>query len=289
MLDALLDPLRSGIGQRALLEVLIVAAACGPLGVWVLLARQAYAAESLSHGMLPGLVLAAVAGAPAALGAAGGVVLAAAAIALASRDERIGADNAVAVVISALFGLGAILALSPAAPPRLGELLFGDLLGVSSADLAITAALALGVAAALAAAHRPLALAVFDPSSARALGARPGAVTLLVLVLLAVTTVAAVQALGNLLVVALIIAPAAAALNLSGRLPSALAAAAALTALAGIAGLYVSFYLDIAAGASVALCAVALFALSLVRPGRGRGGAAVRRGRTRSPIDALGA
>ena len=117
------------ITRRALVEVLILALALGPLGVWVLLHRQAYAAESLSHGLLPGLVLAALAGLPLVLGAAGGALVAAGAIALAGRDERIGADIGVAVAVSALFGLGAMLALAPDAPPRLEELLFGDLLG----------------------------------------------------------------------------------------------------------------------------------------------------------------
>ena len=124
------------ITRRALLEVLILALALGPLGVWVLLHRQAYAAESLSHGLLPGLVLAALAGLPLVLGAAGGALVAAGAIALAARDERIGSDIGVAVAVSTLFGLGALLALAPDAPPRLEELLFGDLLGISGADLA---------------------------------------------------------------------------------------------------------------------------------------------------------
>ena len=123
------------ITRRALLEVVILALALGPLGVWVLLHRQAYAAESMSHGLLPGLVLAALAGVPLILGAAGGALVAAGTIALAARDERVGADLGVAVAVSTLFGLGALLALSPAAPPRLEELLFGDLLGISGADL----------------------------------------------------------------------------------------------------------------------------------------------------------
>src|ERR687895_2758699 len=135
MLAWLTDPFASPIVQRALAELLILSLACGPLGVWVLLYRDAYAAESISHGMLPGLVLAALAGAPLVLGAAGGVLVAAAAIALAARDERLGGDAAVAVVVSALFGLGAILALSPDTPQRLGELLFGDLLGVTGRDV----------------------------------------------------------------------------------------------------------------------------------------------------------
>ena len=283
MLDALLDPFRSGIGQRALLEVLLVALACGPLGVWALLFRQVYAAESISHAMLPGLVLAALAGVPLLLGAAGGVLVAAGAIALAAREVRVGGDAAVAVAISALFGLGAMLALSPEVPPRLGELLFGDLLGVGTSELIASGVLAAGVAAVLAAAHRPLSLAAFDPGVAPSLGTRPPRVALLVLALLGLTTVAAVQALGNLLVVALVIAPAAAALNLTPRLAAALPLAAGLTALAGVAGLYASWYLEVAAGAAVALCAVALFALSLARVAPAAGSTAGR-----LPIDAVG-
>jgi ABC-type Mn2+/Zn2+ transport system permease subunit len=88
VLDFLVDPLRSGIDRRALLELALVGAFCGALGFWVVTERLAYSAESLSHGLLPGLVLAALAGAPLLLGAAGGVLVAAALIALASRVTR---------------------------------------------------------------------------------------------------------------------------------------------------------------------------------------------------------
>src|SRR4051794_2592221 len=154
------------ITRRGLLEVLILGLALGPLGVWVLLHRQAYAAESMSHGLLPGLVLAALAGLPLVVGAAVGALVAAAAIALASRDERISADLGVAVAVSSLFGLGALLALSPQTPPRLEELLFGDLLGISRSDLVAAGTLALAVGAALATTHRSLALAAFDREAA---------------------------------------------------------------------------------------------------------------------------
>jgi ABC-type Mn2+/Zn2+ transport system permease subunit len=254
--------------QRALAEVLILAAACGPLGVWVLLYRQSYAAESLSHAMLPGLVVAALAGAPLLLGATGGMLAAAAAIALAARDERLGGDVGVAVAIASLFGLGALLALSPDVPARLGELLFGDLLGVTARDLVEAAVLVTAVVVALVLSHRRLALSVFDRAAAPSLGARPARWELVLLVLLAVCTVAAVRGLGNLLVVALILAPAAAALNLAVRLPVALALAAALAALAGVLGLLASYHWDVAAGASVALAAVLVFAVSLLIPTR---------------------
>jgi ABC-type Mn2+/Zn2+ transport system permease subunit len=270
MLGWLTEPLGSPIVVRALVEVLILSLACGPLGVWVLLYRDAYAAESISHGMLPGLVLAALAGIPLLFGATGGVVLAAAGIALVARDQRLSADVGVAVVVSALLGLGGMLALSPAAPPRLQELLFGDLLGVTGTDLVVAGALAAGVVLALAAGFRPLALVGFDRGSAAALGARPGRWELALLVVLAVTTVAAVQGLGNLLVVALILAPAAAALSLVARLGAALTLSAGLAALAGLTGLLLSYHLEIAAGASVALCAVAFAGLALLVPRAGR-------------------
>jgi ABC-type Mn2+/Zn2+ transport system permease subunit len=256
MLGWLVDPFAGGLMQRALLEVLVLSLACGPLGVWILLYRDTYAAESMSHGMLPGLVLAALAGAPLLVGAAGGVLLAAVGIALIARDERLGPDVGVAVCVTALFGLGALLALSPASPPRLQELLFGDLLGVTEADLAVAALLAAGVGLALAAGARPLAVVAFERASARSLGASPGRWEPALLCLLAVTTVAAVQGLGNLLLFALIVAPAAAALRLARRLRAVLLTATALAAAAGAAGLLLSFHLDVATGAAVALCAV---------------------------------
>ena len=258
--------LSSGIMQRAFVEAIVLGIACGPLGVWILLLRRAYAAESLSHAMLPGLVIAALAGVPLILGAAGGVLIAAGGIALVARDARAGGDVGVAVVVSGLFGLGGILALSPETPPRLGELLFGDLLGLTNGDLVAAAVLSLGVLVALAVAYRALAATAFARGSAQALGIRPARADLALLALLAVTTVAAVQGLGNLLLVALVLAPSAAALNLARRLPAVLALAAGLAAIAGIAGLVISYEFEIAAGASVALCAVMLSSLALLKP-----------------------
>jgi ABC-type Mn2+/Zn2+ transport system permease subunit len=269
MLDWLLDPFSGSLMQRALLEVLVVAIACGPIGVWVLLYRQSYAAESISHAMLPGLVLASLAGASLVLGATAGVLVAAVAIALAGRDERLGGDVGVAVAISALFGLGALLALSPDVPARLGELLFGDLLGVTARDVVEAAVLAAVVIVVLVLAHRRLALSAFDRAAAPSLGARPGRWELALLALLAICTVAAVRGMGNLLAVALILAPAAAALNLAPRLPVALGLSALLGALAGVLGLLASYHWHVAAGAAVALAAIAVFAVSLLMPRRG--------------------
>jgi len=264
MVAWLTDPFASPLLQRALAEVLVLSLACGPLGVWVLLYREAYAAESISHGMLPGLVLAVLAGAPLVLGAAAGVLVAAAGIALVARDERLGADIGVAVCVSALVGLGALLALAPASPARLQELMFGDLLGVTGRDIVLAAALAGGAGLALVGGYRSLLLVGFDRGTARALGARPARWEPALLAVLAVGTVAAAPGLGSLLLVALVLAPAAAALALTRRLPFTLALAAALAGISGAAGLVLSYHLELAAGASVALCAVALAALALL-------------------------
>jgi ABC-type Mn2+/Zn2+ transport system permease subunit len=278
-----MEILSSGLLQRALLEVVIVGATCGALGVWLLHVRNTYAAESLAHAMLPGLVLATLAGAPLLLGAAGGVLAAAGLIALAARDTRVGAEIAVGVTVTTALGLGAVLALAPDVPARLDELLFGDLLGTSTSDLVAAAALAALVAFALAAGHRPLAAAVFDPVAAPSLGVRPRRVELALLALLAVAVVAAVQGLGNLLVLALIVAPASAGIRLGASLRGQIALAAALGALAGLLGLVASAELDVAAGAAVALAAVGLYVLAaLLRPAAAR-----PRGTRRSPIEAL--
>ncbi len=126
--------------------------------------------------------------------------------------------------------------------------------------------LAGGVVLALALGHRRLALSAFDRAAAPSLGVRPGRWELVLLVLLAVCTVAAVRGLGNLLVVAMILAPAAAALNVAARLPVALPVAALLAALAGVLGLIASYHFEVAAGASVALAAVMVFLGSLGFP-----------------------
>ncbi|MBJ7329102.1 MAG: metal ABC transporter permease [Solirubrobacteraceae bacterium] len=280
MTELVTDPLL----RRALLEVVILGLACGPLGVWVLHERRAFAAESLSHGMLPGLVVASLAGAPLLLGAAGGIVIAAALVAFASRDARVGGDTAVAVVVTALFGLGVVLALRPEVPARLGEILFGDPLGATAGDLAVAAALCVGVLVALALGGRALRIAAFDPQAAPSLGVRPSRVGLGLLVVLAVTIAAAAQGLGSLLLLALLLAPSAAAIRASDRLTTQLRVAAALGAGCGVIGLEASRAFDIAAGPAIALAACAAYVVvAILRPGERTRHTSLRS----APIDGL--
>ena len=164
----------------------------------------------------------------------------------------IGRDTAVAIVVTTLFGLGVLLALSPATPPGLQSLLFGDVLGVSNGDLALAAGLVVVLAGALWVLHHRLLVVGFDRTSAAQLGVRPLAVDVALLVLLAAALLVAVQGLGNLLVVAVLIAPASAARLVARRMLPMMLLSAAIAVLAGIAGLYVSYHARTAAGASVA-------------------------------------
>jgi ABC-type Mn2+/Zn2+ transport system permease subunit len=258
------DPWSGEIMRRAFAEVFLLGIAGGAIGCWVVLNELAYGAESLPHAMFPGLVLAALVGAPLLVGGSIGLLVAALAIFVAARAPRIGRDSAIAVVITALFGLGALLALAPASPQSVQNLLFGDILGVSTGDLIAAAALTVVVLVALRLLHMRLLVVSFDRTTARSLGVPSEPTDVALLILLALSVLIGVQALGNLLVAALLIAPAAAARLLARRMLPMMAAAAGFAIVSGIAGLYVSYHLRTAAGASIALAMVAVYLLAAV-------------------------
>ena len=259
----LLAPWSEPVLRRALLEVVLLGVAGGLLGCWVVLFGLAYPAESLAHAVLPGLVLAALLGVPLLVGGAVGLVVAALAMAVAGRAPRTESDTAVAVVVTALLGLGALLALAPATPAGLGRLLFGDVLGLGDADVVLAGALALVLAGALALAHPALLAVGFDRTHAAVLGRPAPVVDTVLAVLLAATLLVAVRGLGNLLVVALLVAPAAAARVLTRRMAPMMAASVAVAIAGGIAGLEASYHLGTAAGASIAGALVTAYALAL--------------------------
>ena len=249
--------------QRALAEIALIGLASGALGCWVVLYEFSYAAESLAHSIFPGLVIATLAGIPLLLGAAPAIAVAALAIAVAGRVPGVSRDVAVAIVVTTMFGLGVLLALSPDSPPGIESLLFGDILGPSDADLLSAAVLAVLVVAALALLHGRLLATGFDRAAARSFGLAPAAVDAALLLLLSAAIVVAVQGLGNLLVVAVFVGPAAAARRLTDRIVPMFGIATAIALLAGVAGLYLSYYAGTAGGASIALAIVAAYLLAL--------------------------
>jgi ABC-type Mn2+/Zn2+ transport system permease subunit len=261
--DTLSGPWHDGTVVRAFAEVGLIGAVGGVLGCWIVLYGLSYGGESLAHAMFPGLVGAALLGLPLIAGGAAGLAIAAIAIAAAGRTPQVGGDTAIAVVVTTLFGLGALLALSPASPPGIQGLLFGDVLGLSGGDLLLGAGLGTVVLAALWILHGRLLAVGFDRASARSLGAAPAVVDTALLLLIAAAILVAVQGLGNLLVVAVLIAPAATARLLARRIAPMMALAAALAVIAGVGGLYLSYYARTAGGASIAGMMVALYVVVL--------------------------
>ena len=266
MWHALAEPWREPVMRRAMLEVALVGVCGGLLGCWVVFYELSYSAESLAHALFPGMVAAALLGLPILLGAGVGIVGAALAVGLAARAPGISADTAIATVVTGLFGLGVLLALSAASPPGLQGLLFGDVLGAGDGDLLAAGALALVVIVALRLMHGRLALVGFDRMGARQLGVSAGAVDAALLVLLALTILVAVQGLGNLLVVAVLVAPAATARALTRRMGPMMAVSVAVAIAAGVGGLYLSYYASTVAGASVAGLLVAAFLAAQIGP-----------------------
>ena len=159
--------------QRAVLEVVLIGIAGGTLGCWVIFYGLSYAAESLAHSLFPGLVIAALPGIPLLLG--GGAADRNRCPSDRRRFEGAGIDRevGVAIVVTTMFGAGALLALSPASPPGIGALLFGDILAPSDSDLALAACLALAIVIALRLVHGRLLAVGFDRASARSLGVSP--------------------------------------------------------------------------------------------------------------------
>jgi ABC-type Mn2+/Zn2+ transport system permease subunit len=262
-MGALLEPWQHGFMQRALLELVLIGVLAGVLGCWIVFYELSYSTESLAHALFPGLVAAALLGLPILAGAAGGLAVAAVAIAMAGTIPTVGRDTAVAIVITSLFGLGVLLALAPASPPGIQSVLFGDPLAISPSDLITTGALCAVALVALTALYRPLLAVGFDRGTARALGVRPVAVELALIALVAAAILVSVQALGNLLVVAILVGPAATARLLTRRVRPMMATATAIAIGGSVGGLYLSYYGGLAAGASIAVVLVGAYAAAM--------------------------
>jgi ABC-type Mn2+/Zn2+ transport system permease subunit len=284
LVRVLVEPFTEPIVQRAAAGVVLLGIVGGLAGCWVVLYGLSYAAESLAHGSLPGMVVAVAAGLPLVVGTSGGLLVAAAAIALVARVPALGRDTAVSIVISTMLGLGALLALAPSTPRGLAALLFGDVLGLSTADLAVGVLVAALLAVLLTVFHGRLLAVGFDRETAARLGVRPGLVELLLLVLLGLALVVVVPALGNLLAAAILIGPAATARLVTRRVPSMLAVAVLLAIGCGLAGLDASYQLSTASGATIAATILVVYLLALGRatlrrrsvPPAGSSGPAVR-------------
>jgi ABC-type Mn2+/Zn2+ transport system permease subunit len=270
----LTEPFGSDLMQRALLEAVLAGALCGAVGVHVVLRRLSFFTMALTHATFPGLVIAALLGISLFFGtAAFGVVVVLVVVAL-SRRRGLDSSTATGVVLAGGFALGVVLISSQQGFTRdLTAFLVGSILTVEPSDLAITAGATVAVLGLLVLLHKELVLAAFDPVALEAMGYRVVVLDVALLIAIEITVVTSIPAMGTILAVALIVAPASAARLWTDRVGVAMVASAALGAASGVVGLWVSHRFDVAAGAAIALVAAGVFGLAWVAsPGSGRAG-----------------
>ncbi|MGW0161322.1 metal ABC transporter permease [Mycobacterium sp. NPDC003323] len=262
LVEFLLEPMRLEFMVRATVTTLIASVVCAVLSCWLVLIGWSLMGDAVSHAVLPGVVLAYIVGAPFALGA---IVFGFAAVGLIGvvRDtSRTKEDAAIGVVFTTLFALGLVLISVTPSQVDLNHIIFGNLLGVSESDLVQVAVLGVIVLAVLIIKRRDFTLYAFDPSHAHAIGINPRILSAALLGLLALTAVVALQAVGVVLVVALLITPGATAYLLTDRFARMLIIAPVIASASALIGLYISYYLDTASGPMVVLANGVAFTLA---------------------------
>ena len=259
----LLEPFSLDLLRRALLGGSLVAVLCGVVGTWVVVRGMAFLGEALAHGMLPGVALATVLGLPVLVGGALSAVAMSLGVAALQRRGRLSYDTSIGLLFVAMLALGVIvISHSASFATDATAILFGDILAITPLDLVLLGvACAVGLVA-VSVAHRPLVALALDPRVAAVLGLRPRLAQAVLVGLVTLAVVASYQAVGSLLVVGLLLAPAVAAGHWTARIPSRMVLAAVLGVVAVLVGLVVSWYAATAAGASVAAAALAIAGLS---------------------------
>lgn len=259
------DPLTYGFMVRGLVAAIIVGIVCAVMGTFVVLKGLAFIGDAVSHAAFPGLVIAFMLGIPLYLGGAVASVGTALAIGYVSRRSRLRFDTSVGVLFAGTFALGILLfsTIDNYVADLLGYLL-GNVLGIGIGDLVQVAVLGVVVLVVVILIRKELLYATFDPLGAAASGLPVAGLEYLLLALLGVTIVVSIQAVGIVMVVAMLVTPAATAQLLVIRFERLMILAAVFATAAAISGLYLSFYLNLASGASIVLIETLFFIVALV-------------------------
>jgi manganese/iron transport system permease protein len=263
-IDFLLSPLAYDFFVRALVASALVGVACAVIGSFVVLKGMSFIGDAVSHAAFPGIVIAYMLGLPIILGGAVASIVTALGIGALTRRSGLRSDSIIGVLFAGMFALG--VALFSTIPNYVGDLfhfLFGDVLGISVADLLALSLLVLILLLVVRVLWKELLFATFDPLGAGAAGLPVRRLDDLLLILIAVTIVISLQAVGIVLVVAMITTPAATAQMLVQRFGKMISTAALIGVVSAVAGLYLSYALDLASGAAIVLVETTLFLLVL--------------------------
>ncbi|WP_414896622.1 metal ABC transporter permease [Rhodovulum sp. YEN HP10] len=265
MLDTLLMPFQFGFMQKAFAIALIVSVPTALLSCFLVLKGWALMGDAVSHAVLPGIVLAYVAGLPLILGAFAAGMLTAVATGFLSGNSRIKQDTVMGVVFSGMFGLGIVMFVALRTNVHLDHVLFGNMLGVGAGDLWTAGAISACVSLVLVVKWKDLMLYAFDPAQARASGLPVGLLHYGLLAILSLTIVATLSATGLVLAVGLLISPGAIAFLIVRSFGRMLAVSVLVCAVAMLGGTYASFFLDSAPAATIILVLTGLFVLAFLR------------------------
>ena len=270
-LDLLLEPLRHGFMLKAMLVGAFICAVCAALSCFVVLKGWSLVGDAISHAVLPGIVLAHLLGVPLALGAVASGILCVQAAGGVARSSRVHPDAALGILFTGFLALGIVLVAAFPGDIDFTHILFGNLLGITDANLA--QALVLGTLALLVvlAKRRDLVLFCFDPVQAQAIGLSPRRLEMLLLLLVAAVAVASLQVVGLALILAMLITPGCFGLLVATRFDRVLLAAMGSAVLSAVLGTIASFHLDGATGPCIVLVQAVIFALAFAVSPRGLG------------------
>ncbi|KAB2943297.1 MAG: metal ABC transporter permease [Hyphomicrobium sp.] len=263
--------------QRALLAAVLIGAVCSVLSCYLVLKGWSLMGDAISHAVLPGVVLAFVLGLPLAVGAFAAGLTCALLTGYLTENSRVKEDTVMGIVFSGMFAFGLVLFTKVETDQHLNHILFGNMLGITPRDLVEVAIIAGGTLLIVLARRRDLLLYCFDPQHARAIGLPLEVIHYGLLILLALTIIASLKAVGIILVVAMLVAPGAIAYLLSDRFERMLVIAASVAIGSSVLGTLVSFHIDGATGPCIVLIQAFAFVLAFLFAPR-RGVLALRRG-----------
>ncbi|MFN4195288.1 MAG: metal ABC transporter permease [Thermosynechococcus sp.] len=264
MITWLLEPLQHAFMVKALGVSTLVGCVCAVLSCFLTLKGWALMGDAVSHAVLPGVVLAYWLGLPFALGAFVFGLMAVTLIGFIQQQTRVKEDTVIGLVFTGFFALGLVLLSKTASSVDLMHILFGNVLGISDRDLWQTVIVSLITLMAIALLHRDLILFCFDATHARTIGLNTTLLYYLLLALLSLTTVAALQTVGIILVVAMLITPGATAYLLSDRFGWMVLIALAAGGLGSLLGTYISYYLDASTGGCIVVLQTVIFLLVMI-------------------------
>lgn len=264
MMNFMNSVIEYGFLQKALLTSVMVGVICGVIGCFIILRGMALMGDAISHAVLPGVAISYMLGINFFIGAVATGILTAVGIGFISQNSRVKNDSSIGIVFTAAFALGILLITALKSSSDLYHILFGNVLAVRPSDMWITLIIGIIVLGSVYLFYKELLVSSFDPVMAQAYGLPTKVIHYFLMTLLTLVTVASLQTVGIILVVAMLITPASTAYLLTDRLSVMIGLSALFGAVSAVGGLYFSFTYNLASGATIVLMATTLFILALL-------------------------